>query len=96
MLINILMIVYILLTFFIGGFFLKHTHRAFLVFHPEQNPNLSGIVKFGGWSLIVVGVLAAIATIMQNDVFISMTLLIGVLDILAIQLMLVSFLPKFK
>ncbi|GAX04328.1 hypothetical protein IWT140_01966 [Secundilactobacillus pentosiphilus] len=96
MVINILMIVYVLLTFFIGWFFLTHTHKPFLVFHPEENPNLSGIIKFGGWSLIIVGILAAIATIMQNDVFISITLLIGVLDILAVQLMLVHFFPKFK
>ncbi|GAX00171.1 hypothetical protein [Secundilactobacillus mixtipabuli] len=96
MFITILMVLYVLLTFFIGWFFLSHTHRPFLVFHPEENANLAGIVKFSGWSLIVIGVIAAVATIMQNDVFISMTLLVGVLDVLAIQLMLVHFFPKIK
>nr|WP_211089429.1 hypothetical protein [Secundilactobacillus angelensis] len=90
------MILYVLLTFFLGWFFLTHTNRPFLVFHPEENRNLAGIVKFAGWSLFVVGIIAAVATIMQNDVFISMTLLVGVLDILAIQLMLVHFFPKIK
>nr|WP_155432291.1 hypothetical protein [Secundilactobacillus folii] len=90
------MIIFILLTFFIGWYFLSHTKRPFLVFHPESNRNLSGIVRFGGWSLIVIGVVAAIATIMQNDVFISMTLLVGVIDIIAVQLMLVHFFPKIK
>ncbi|KRK99426.1 hypothetical protein FD04_GL002243 [Secundilactobacillus odoratitofui DSM 19909 = JCM 15043] len=94
MLINILMIVFILLTFFIGGFFLTHTNKAFLVFHPESNRNLAGIVKFGGWSLIIIGVVACVATVMQNNVFISMTLLVAVLDIVAVQLMLVHFFPK--
>lgn len=96
MVINILMIIFVLLALFIGGFFLKHTKKPFLVFHPESNPNLAGIVAYGGWSLIVIGIVAAIATILQNDVFISMTLLVGVLDVIAVQLMLVHFFPKIK
>lgn len=94
MLINILMIIFVCLALFVGGFFLRHLHKPFLVFHPESNPNLSGVVKFSGVSLIIAGLIAAAATISQNDIFISISLLIVVLDVVGIQLMLITFFPK--
>ncbi|KRL75983.1 hypothetical protein FC17_GL002294 [Secundilactobacillus paracollinoides DSM 15502 = JCM 11969] len=94
--ITILMILYTLLTFFIGGFFLAHQHKPFLIFHPEANKPLSGVIKFGGYSLVILGVVAAAATISQNTVFICIALFIGVADIVGVQLMLVSFFPKAK
>mgnify|MGYP001185885968 CR=1 FL=1 len=94
--ITILMIIYTLLTFFIGGFFLAHQHKSFLIFHPEENKPLSGVIKFGGYSLIILGIVAAAATISQNTIFICVALFLGVADIVGVQLMLVSFFPKVK
>lgn len=94
MVITILMICYTLLSFGIGYFAFSHRQRPFLVFHPEEFPNLSRVLVICGSILMAIGVLAAIATIMNNTIFISLTLLAGVIAIMTFQLMLLHWFPK--
>ena len=94
MAITILMICYTLLSFGIGWYFFRHRQKPFLVFHPESIPALSHVLTGGGIILMVIGVISAIATIMNNFIFISMILLIGVIAIISLQLILVHWFPK--
>ncbi|QMU07931.1 hypothetical protein [Levilactobacillus suantsaii] len=94
MLITILMICYTLLSFGIGWYFYSHRRRAFLVFHPESTPALSHVLSWGGIILMIIGLIAAVATIMNNFVFISIILLVGVIAIISLQLILVHWFPK--
>ncbi|HIW71251.1 MAG TPA: hypothetical protein H9875_01360 [Candidatus Levilactobacillus faecigallinarum] len=94
MAITILMIIYTVLALVIGWYFYSHRNRAFLVFHPEDSPTLSRVLKVGGILMMVIGVVAAAATISNNTIFISMTLLVGVIAIMTLQLILVRWFPK--
>ncbi|PWF99549.1 hypothetical protein [Levilactobacillus bambusae] len=94
MAITLLMLLYTGLAVGLGIYFLMHTHRAFLLFHPESNQTLSGVVKASGIALLVVGVLSLIATFFQNIFVISGALLAGVIVILCVQLTLLRFMPK--
>ncbi|MCH4124316.1 MAG: hypothetical protein LKH74_10060 [Levilactobacillus sp.] len=94
MAITILMICYTLLALGIGWYFYSHRKRAFLVFHPEKSPALSNVLSIGGILMMLVGVVAAIATVMNNTIFISAVLLVGVIVVIGLQLILVRWLPK--
>ncbi|HJE87145.1 hypothetical protein KB236_02055 [Levilactobacillus brevis] len=94
MVITILMICYTLLSFGIGWFAFSHRQRPFLVFHPEESSVLSHVLIICGVILMIIGVLAAVATIMNNTIFISLTLLAGVVAIMAFQLLLLHWFPK--
>ena len=94
MVITILMILYTLLSFGIGWYFYSHRRRPFLVFHPENTPALSHVLSGGGIVLMVIGLISAIATILNNTIFISIILLVGVIAIISIQLILVHWFPK--
>ncbi|MCW3777871.1 hypothetical protein [Levilactobacillus namurensis] len=94
MVITILMILYTLLSFGIGWYFYSHRHRPFLVFHPENTPALSHVLSSGGIVLMVIGLISAVATILNNTIFISIILLVGVIAIISIQLILVHWFPK--
>jgi len=94
MAVTILMIIYTVLSFGIGWYFFSHRQRAFLVFHPENTPALSRVLQVGGIILMLIGVAAAVATILNNTIVIATVLLIGVVAIMSLQLILVHWLPK--
>jgi len=64
------------------------------VFHPESTPALSKVVATGGVLLLIVGILSAIATFLNNTVFIAAVLLVGIIIIVSLQVILVRWLPK--
>lgn len=88
------MICYTLLSLGIGWYLFSHRQKPFLVFHPESTPALSRVVAVGGILLMVIGLSAAIATVLNNTIFISMTLLVGVIVVVGLQLFLVHWFPK--
>ncbi|WP_203640160.1 hypothetical protein [Levilactobacillus wangkuiensis] len=94
MAITILMICYTLLALGIGWYFYSHRSRAFLVFHPESSPALSRVLNVGGILMMLIGIVSAIATIMNNTIFISGVLLVGVIVVITLQLILAHWLPK--
>ncbi|WP_261810121.1 hypothetical protein [Levilactobacillus humaensis] len=94
MLITILMICYTVLALGLGWGAYSHRNRPFLVFHPEENAALSNILKVGGILLLLVGILSAIATALNNTVLILIALLAGIILILVLQILMVRWLPK--
>lgn len=94
MALTILMACYTLLALGIGWYFYAHRRRAFLVFHPESSHELSRVLTISGVVMLLIGVLSAVATIMNNMVFISTMLLVGVIAIISIQLILLHWFPK--
>jgi len=92
--ITILMICYTLLALGIGWYFYSHRNRSFLVFHPEESAPLSRVLSVGGILMILIGIVAAVATIMNNTIFISGVLLVGVIVVITLQLVLAHWLPK--
>lgn len=94
MAITILMIIYTLLSCGIGWYFFSHRRKPFLLFHPESSPELSRVLTVGGILLMVIGVFSAVATIVNNTIFISVILLVGVIAIISLQLILLHWFPK--
>jgi len=92
--ITILMICYTLIALWFGWYLFSHRQRTFLVFHPESTPALSKVVATGGVLLLIVGILSAIATFLNNTVFIAAVLLVGIIIIVSLQVILVRWLPK--
>ncbi|MFC6260410.1 hypothetical protein [Levilactobacillus fujinensis] len=94
MAITILMICYTLISFGLGWYFFSHRQRPFLVFHPEESRELQRVLSIGGILMMIIGVFSAAATIMNNTIFLAAVLLVGVIAIMAIQLILLHWFPK--
>ncbi|MBT9670790.1 hypothetical protein GPK34_01890 [Secundilactobacillus kimchicus] len=94
MLITILMLLLTAINLFLGWYLFTHRNRPFLVFHPEKNAGLASLTKFSGLALTVMGVVALVATVIQNNVFISIVLIFDIILVLVVQMIFVSFFPK--
>ncbi|WP_143462805.1 hypothetical protein [Levilactobacillus enshiensis] len=94
MAITILMICYTLISFGLGWYFFSHRQRPFLVFHPEESRELQRVLAVGGIVMMVIGIFSAAATIMNNTIFLAAVLVVGVIAVMALQLILLHWFPK--
>ena len=93
-LITILMIIFILLMLGISYYLFKHRKQSFMVFHPESNPNLQHLLITTSYSLLIISIFAIVATATQSTILISIALLLGVVAVIAFELMLLTYFPK--
>ncbi|MGP3640511.1 hypothetical protein [Lentilactobacillus hilgardii] len=75
MIINILVGIAVIISFFIGYYLLSHLNKTMFEINVQKNPRLSGAARTGGITFILLGVLGILSIIIQNDIFILIVLL---------------------
>lgn len=89
--ITLLLIVYTAIAAWLGYYLLTHRARPFLTFDPRKNPAVKHVAQYGG-SLMLLVAIAGVGTIFyQNTAFIAIVLASGSLIMMAVGLLLVSF-----
>ncbi len=76
MIINILVGIAALIAFFIGYYLLSHLQTQLFEIDVQKNPQLAHAAKVGGITFIILGILAILAIIIQNDIF-TLIILLG-------------------
>ncbi|MFD1126321.1 hypothetical protein ACFQ22_13325 [Lentilactobacillus raoultii] len=76
MIINILVGLAVLITFFIGYYLLSHLNKTMFEIEVSKNPRLTRVAKSGGITSIILGILGILSIIIQNDIFILIVLLV--------------------
>jgi hypothetical protein len=94
MFIKILLALATIILLIIGYYLLTHTNRPLMLIHPENNGTLRKIIKFFGWSFIILGILAATAIIFNTMLYITLIMVFSCIMILVMELILITFIPK--
>ncbi|MCY9807289.1 hypothetical protein OXT66_07050 [Lentilactobacillus senioris] len=92
MLVNILIIIIIGITAFLGGYLISHRNKPFLSLDPTTDSVVQNIAIWGGSSLLITALLGVIALFLQNSIFIIIVLLIATIAATAIQFILFNHL----
>ncbi|WP_318765795.1 hypothetical protein [Lactiplantibacillus carotarum] len=89
--ITVLLILYTLIAAWIGYYLVSHQSRPFLSFDPTTTPTVKHVARYGGSLMLLVAVGGAITVFIQSMVWIAIVLASGSLIMMAIGLLLVSF-----
>ncbi|RRK10765.1 hypothetical protein D1831_05530 [Lactiplantibacillus garii] len=89
--ITLLLVVYTLIAAWIGYYLFSHQSRPFLTFDPTKTPTVKHIARYGGGLMLLVAVGSAVTIFIQSTVWIAIVLASGCLIMMAIGLLLVSF-----
>ena len=89
--ITLLLVLYTLIAGWLSYYLLTHQSRPFLFFDPNKAPTIKHVARYGG-SLMLLVTLACLAAIFaQTTMLIAIVLPSGSLIMMAIALILVSF-----
>lgn len=89
--IQLLLIVYTLIAAWVSYYLLTHQTRCFLIFDPTRNPAVKTTARVGGSCMLLVAIGSAVTIFTQSTVWIAIVLAAGCLVMMAIGLVLVSF-----
>ncbi|MHA8138352.1 hypothetical protein ACYATM_04820 [Lactobacillaceae bacterium Scapto_B20] len=96
MLVNILTIIFAAIMVGTGVFVLRHQNKPFLVFHPENIPALSKLMKGFGLVFIIFGIICLVPLFMSNDTALFWLLIIGCFLVIVFQIAMAQFFGKEK
>lgn len=89
--ITLLLIVYTLIAAGLGGYLLAHQSRPFLLFDPNRSLTVKHVARYGGSLMLVVALASAYSIFDQNTMLIALVLASGCLIMMAVGLLLISF-----
>ncbi|WP_338230853.1 hypothetical protein [Lactiplantibacillus paraxiangfangensis] len=89
--ITLMLIIYTLIAGWIGYYLVSHQSRPFLTFDPNQTPTVKHVARYGGSLMLLVAVGSAVTVFFQSTVWIAIVLASGCLIMMAVGLLLVSF-----
>ncbi|KRL00102.1 hypothetical protein [Liquorilactobacillus capillatus] len=78
--------------FFLGYYLYTHQHKPFLMFHPENNHILAGIVKIYGLILILLALITLVAALFLATWALAVALIFDVIVIATLPVMMLIFL----
>ncbi|MFB9770201.1 hypothetical protein [Lactiplantibacillus modestisalitolerans] len=89
--ITLLLIVYTLIAAGLGAYLLAHQSRPFLLFDPNRSLTVKHVARYGGSLMLVVALASAYSIFDQNTMLIALVLASGCLIMMAVGLLLISF-----
>ncbi|AVK60783.1 hypothetical protein C5Z25_03020 [Lactobacillus sp. CBA3605] len=89
--ITLLLSVYTLIAALLGVYLVRHQTKAFLTFDPTKSPAVHHIARYGGSLMLLVALGSIITIFYQNIVLIALVLASGCLIMMAIALLLMTF-----
>ena len=89
--ITLLLIVYTLIAAWLGYYLFSHQARPFLFFDPNKAPTIKHVARYGGGLMLLVAVACVVTIFIQTTMLIAIVLASGSLIMMAIALILVSF-----
>ncbi|MFC6201981.1 hypothetical protein ACFP1L_08880 [Lactiplantibacillus nangangensis] len=89
--ITLLLLVYTLIAAGLGYYLVRHQNKRFLTFDPTQSPTVQHVARYGGSLMLLVAIGGAITIFYQSTVVIALVLASGCLIMMAIGLLLISF-----
>ncbi|MGF7436689.1 hypothetical protein [Lentilactobacillus senioris] len=92
MLINLLVLIVVFITAFLGGYLVSHRNKTFLSLDPTTDSVVHNVANWGGISLLFIALLGVISLFLQNSIFIIIVLLIATVVATTIQFILFNHL----
>ncbi|AXH04907.1 hypothetical protein PND37_10170 [Lactiplantibacillus plantarum] len=90
--ITLLLVIYTLIAGWLSYYLLTHQSRPFLFFDPNKAPTIKHVARYGGGLMLLVTIACCFVTIfVQATMLIAIVLASGSLIMMAIALILVSF-----
>lgn len=92
MLINLLVLIVVFITAFLGGYLVSHRNKTFLSLDPTTDSVVHNVANWGGISLLFIALLGFVSLFLQNSIFIIIVLLIATVVATTIQFILFNHL----
>ncbi|WP_054669009.1 hypothetical protein [Lentilactobacillus senioris] len=94
MLINLLVLIVVFITAFLGGYLVSHRNKTFLSLDPTTDSVVHNVANWGGGiSLLFIALLGGVVSLfLQNSIFIIIVLLIATVVATTIQFILFNHL----
>ncbi|KRM93653.1 hypothetical protein FC56_GL000370 [Lentilactobacillus senioris DSM 24302 = JCM 17472] len=92
MLINLLVLIVVFITAFLGGYLVSHRNKTFLSLDPTTDSVVHNVANWGGISLLFIALLGVVSLFLQNSIFIIIVLLIATVVATTIQFILFNHL----
>lgn len=89
--ITLLLILYTVIAAGLGYYLVRHQNKRFLTFDPTASATVRHIARYGGSLMLLVAIGSAITIFYQSTVVIALVLASGCLIMMAIGLLLISF-----
>ena len=86
-----MLVLYTIIAAWIGYYLVSHQSRPFLAFDPSKNPTVKHVARYGGSLMLAVALASIVVVFFQSTVWIAIVLASGSLIMMAIGLLLVSF-----
>ncbi|MFT8670022.1 MAG: hypothetical protein ABF991_01935 [Liquorilactobacillus hordei] len=83
-----------ILLLFIGLYLLKHKNKPFMLFHPEKHKDLRIIIQITGTTLIFLAFLTFVSLLFNNQLFLSIILILDVAIIPILPVLMLSYIEK--
>ncbi|EJF00069.1 hypothetical protein [Liquorilactobacillus mali] len=83
-----------ILLLFIGLYLLKHKNEPFMLFHPEKHKDLRIIIQITGTLLLILAFLTFVSLILNNQIFLSVILILDVAIIPILPILMLSYIEK--
>ncbi|MDN2453030.1 hypothetical protein [Lactobacillus sp. UCMA15818] len=92
--INLFISILGILLLFIGLYLLKHKNKPFMLFHPEKHTDLRIIIQVTGILLLLLASLTFISLLLNNQVFVSVILILDVAIIPILPILMLSYIEN--
>ncbi|AVK63386.1 hypothetical protein C5Z26_04390 [Lactobacillus sp. CBA3606] len=89
--ITLLLSVYTLIAALLGSYLVRHQAQPFLTFDPTKSPAVRHIARYGGSLMLLVALGSVLTIFYQSIVLIALVLASGCLIMMAIALLLMTF-----
>ncbi|WP_103851670.1 hypothetical protein [Lactiplantibacillus plantarum] len=89
--ITLLLVIYTLIAGWLSYYLLMHQSRPFLFFDPNKAPTIKHVARYGGGLMLLVTIACFVTIFVQATMLIAIVLASGSLIMMAIALILVSF-----
>ncbi|WP_056990472.1 hypothetical protein [Liquorilactobacillus mali] len=83
-----------ILLLFISLYLLKHKNEPFMLFHPEKHKDLRIIIQITGTLLLILAFLTFVSLILNNQIFLSVILILDVAIIPILPILMLSYIEK--
>ncbi|MDN7145037.1 hypothetical protein QS460_03740 [Liquorilactobacillus mali] len=83
-----------ILLLFISLYLLRHKNKPFMLFHPEKHKDLRIIIQITGTLLLFLAFLTFVSLILNNQVFLSVILILDVAIIPILPILMLSYIEK--